>query len=85
MDEEDGRPGPRARQFGPFDVPADVLVRSLCRPLLIPEKVSPFDRLAIFNVLSRPSFRTTNQKTDPAPFLWRGPAESVCPIAGAQS
>ena len=32
MDEEDGRPGPGARQFGPDDVLTDALVSSLCRP-----------------------------------------------------
>jgi hypothetical protein len=83
MDEEDGRPGPRARQFGPFDVPRDVLVRSLCRLRSIPEQVLPLTRIAI--VLSRPSFRTTNQKPNPASFLWRGPAEGVGPTAGAQT
>ena len=33
MDEEDGRPGPRARKFGPSDVLTDAHVGSLCRIL----------------------------------------------------
>jgi hypothetical protein len=32
MDEEDGRPGPGAWQFGPNDVHTDALAGSLCRP-----------------------------------------------------
>jgi hypothetical protein len=31
MDEEDGRPGPRARQFGPTDVLTDASMGSLRR------------------------------------------------------
>jgi hypothetical protein len=32
MDEEDGRPGPAARQSGHVDAPWDALTMSLCRP-----------------------------------------------------
>ena len=56
MDEEDGRPGPRARQFGPFDAPMDVPGWSLCRSRLIPEQVAPFTRMGIVNIRSRRSF-----------------------------
>ena len=34
MDEEDGRPGPRARQSGRVDVLADAFTSSLCIPTL---------------------------------------------------
>jgi hypothetical protein len=33
MDEEDGRPGPGARQSGPNDVLMDAVAMSLCKPL----------------------------------------------------
>jgi hypothetical protein len=33
MEEEDGRPGPGARQSGPADVLLDALMGSLCHPL----------------------------------------------------
>jgi hypothetical protein len=82
MDEEDGRPGPRARQFGPFDVPKDVLVRSLCRSRLNPEQASPFNRIAIANIRSRQSVTAIQPTSNSAPFLWRGPAEGVRPAAG---
>jgi len=32
MDEEDGRPGPGARQSGPNDVLPDASMKSLCHP-----------------------------------------------------
>jgi hypothetical protein len=82
MDEEDGRPGPRARQFGPFDVPMDVLVRSLCRLLPPPEEVASFTRIAIANIHSVHSFTAFQPTSNFAPFLRRGPAEGVCPAAG---
>ena len=65
MDEEDGRPGPRARQFGPVDVQMDVLVRPLCRSASIPEKVSPFIRISIANGSSRESLTQFNPHQNP--------------------
>ena len=44
MDEEDGRPGPGARQSGPDDVLTDALVSSLCRPSAFLTKM-PISRL----------------------------------------
>jgi hypothetical protein len=76
MDEEDGRPGPRARQFGPFDVPMDVLVRSLRRSRLIPEQASPHRRVAIANIYSRQSFPAIQPTSNPAPRHGRGPAKA---------
>jgi hypothetical protein len=67
MDEEDGRPGPRARQFGPFDVPMDVLVRSLCHSAFIPEQLSPFIRISIANSSSRESLTQFNPHQIPRP------------------
>ncbi len=67
MDEEDGRPGPRARQFGPVDVQMDVLVRPLCRSASIPEKVSPFIRISIANDSSRRIPYAIQPTSKPAP------------------
>jgi hypothetical protein len=82
MDEEDGRPGPRARQRGLFDVPMDVLVRSLRRSRLIPVQAALFNRIPISSIASRQSFSSIQPTSNSAHFFWRGPAEGVCPTAG---
>jgi hypothetical protein len=68
MDEEDGRPGPRARQFGAFDVPRDVLVRSLCRSLPPAEQASLLTPIAIADICPRQSFTAIQPTSNPAPF-----------------
>jgi hypothetical protein len=75
MDEEDGRPGPRARQFGPVDVRMDVRVRSLCRPASIPKQVALFTRISIASISSRQSLTAIQPTSNPAPLHGRGPAE----------
>jgi hypothetical protein len=66
MDEEDGRPGARARKFGPHDVLTDVWMGSLCRPSL-PEQACLLLRSpssAFFR--ARPA---ANPTLTPRPFL----------------
>jgi len=69
MDEEDGRPGPRARQCGLFDVPMDVLVRSLRCSRLIPVQAALFNRIPISSIASRQSFSSIQPTSNSAHFF----------------
>jgi hypothetical protein len=58
MDEEDGRPGPRARKFGPGDVLTDVFAGSLCRRPRSAEKsrlLAPLARISMIRACFRSS------------------------------
>jgi hypothetical protein len=94
MDEEDGRPGARARKFGPTDVLTDAVAKSLCRPI----QLAQFQNTPYFALQSRPLrtqsrtshcgrfsalvIQTQITPSQTAPFHWRGPAEGVRPTAG---
>jgi hypothetical protein len=94
MDEEDGRPGNRAGQFGPLNAPAGVAMKILCPPAVGQTLAIRSHKIRRFccavrraQCKSQNSFfakhRNSNHtSTIPAPYSWRGPAEGVCPTAG---
>ena len=79
MDEEDGRPGPSARKFGPADVLRDVFAGSLCRSRSIRSQLSPSNRVVVSRVLSRQSFSKINRNQFPRLFSGAGLPKAFAP------
>jgi hypothetical protein len=85
MDEEDGRLGPRARKFGPFDVLRDALVGSLRQPSPVPLPTSFYsDSFALNHLQMNSRMIHLNPPTcSTAPlFLCATSAEGDGPAAG---